>query len=215
MTDAKLVRFASVLVVLAGYVFVFRSGEERIGDRLARNGEIVEQLRAGERATASRAALESERARLVQQLGRSPGNGDRSSLIAAFVRDAAAAASTRRTAITAVTAGGARPDGASAQPAPENRVAQAVNPRSPASGNAEPVDEIPLELTLEGRYADVLATVRALSAGRVPAMVDVASLARKNGGAPDAMLTAALHVVLERFVLTPAREPNGVPRQPA
>ena len=41
MTDTKIVRFAAVLVVLAGYVFVFRAGEERIGDRLAQNAQVL------------------------------------------------------------------------------------------------------------------------------------------------------------------------------
>lgn len=214
MTEAKAIRFGAVLVVAAGYAFVFRAGEARIGEQLARNAQIVEQLRAGERTAASFAALESERTRLLEQLRRLQVSGERSLLVARFLRDAAAAARARRTTITAVTASGAQPViAATAQPTPTPRVQN-----DPAGVNAGlAFDGIPLELTVEGRYADVLATVRALSAGRVPATVDVSSLARKNAGVPDATLTAALRVVLERVMLepTPVPEPNRVPRQPS
>jgi hypothetical protein len=212
MTDVKAMRFAAVLVVLAGYAFVFRAGETRIGEQLARNAQTVERLRAGERATASFAALESERTRLLEQLRRSEVSGERSLLVARFLRDAATAARARRTTITAVTASGAQSViGAGAQPATTARA------ENGPGASAVPFDSIPLELTVEGRYADVLATVRGLSGGRVPATVDVSSLARKNAGAPDATLTAALRVVLHRVVLEPAPlpEPHGVPRQPS
>jgi hypothetical protein len=49
--------------------------------------------------------------------------------------------------------------------------------------------------------------MRALSAARVLAAVDVASLARKHADGADATLTAALHVVLERLAPAPALAP--------
>ena len=68
MTDAKLLRFAAVVVVLAAYVFIFRTGESRIAERLGENACIVERLHAGERTLASRGRLEAERARLRGRL---------------------------------------------------------------------------------------------------------------------------------------------------
>jgi hypothetical protein len=213
MTDAKAIRFGAVLVVLAGYAFVFRAGEARIDEQLVRNAQTLEQLRADERTTASVAALESKRHRLLEQLRRSDIGGERSLVVARFLRDAGTAARARRTTITAVTAGGAQPvNAASAQRATAGRV---ENGSRASAGVA--FDGVPLELTVEGRYADVLSMVRALSAGRVPATVDVSSLARKNPGAPDATLTAALRLVLEPVMLDPmpVPEPNDVPRQPS
>ena len=189
MTDVKLVRFIAVLVVLAGYVLLFRAGEARIGDRVAANALIAEQLRDGERTLASRAALERERARLRNGLRSADARADRSALVARFVRDAASTASAHRTAITAIAASGTQ---------------------QPVAGAFDPIG---LDVTVEGRYADVLATVRALSEGRVLATVDVTSLARKNAAAEDGVLTAALRVVLERIAPEPAAEhPDAQPR---
>ncbi|MEA2664008.1 MAG: hypothetical protein QOI11_952, partial [Candidatus Eremiobacteraeota bacterium] len=81
----------------------------------------------------------------------------------------------------------------------------APSPNRPARPPADTFEAIPLDLTVEGRYADVLATVAALSSARVPAMVDVASLARKQAGSPDATLSAQLHVTIQRLVPAAAR----------
>jgi len=203
MTDVKLVRFAAVLVVLSGYVFVFRAGEARVGARVAGNAAIAEQLRDGDRILRSRGALEQERARLRDRLRSAGPTSDRSVLVARFLRDAASTASVHRTAITAVAASG-----------PQTSAAPATDGAT-HSGGAEPFDVIPLDMTVEGRYADVLATVRALSAGGVLASVDIASLARKDAGAPNGELTASLHVGLERsvpMVHTELTDANARPR---
>ncbi len=87
--------------------------------------------------------------------------------VARFVRDAVAAAAVRRSAITAI-ASAARAAGAP-----------------------------PLEITIEGRYADVLATVRALSATSVPATVEIETIARKSAGTRDATVTATVRASLD------------------
>jgi hypothetical protein len=194
MTDAKLVRFAAVLVVLAGYTFVFRSGEARIGAQAAENARTAERLAAGERALATRDALERERTRLRAQLRLADLASSRGELVARYVRDAAALASARRCAIVAIAASG-----------PQTFASAAV-PARPAD---DPFEAIALETTVEGRYADVLSTIRALSASRVLAAVDVASIARKNANAPDATVSAVLHVALERLAPLPAAEAAG------
>lgn len=194
MTDAKLVRLAAVAVVLAAYAFVFRTGEARIAARLDENARIVERVRAGERTLASRPRAEAERTRLRGRLRAVELDADRSALVARFVREAARIAGAHHATIPAITA-----------------VSAAVPPAAPvptasAPGNAE-LEAIPLDVTVEGRYADVLATMRALSRSRVLAAVDVASLARKHADGADATLTAALHVVLERFARMPMTPP--------
>lgn len=207
MTDAKLIRFAAVLTVLAGYAFVFRAGEARIGAMAAGNVRIAEQVRDDERTMASRPTLAADRARLRRRLRSAELAADRSALVARFVRDAAALAVQRRTAITTITAGTATSAGGAAGSA--GNAAQ-TTPRPPLADVA--FDDIPLDVTVEGRYADVLATIRALSTGRVLASVDVTSLARKSASSPDATLTASLRVVLQRVVPMNGMEPAGAHR---
>ncbi|MDB5072724.1 MAG: hypothetical protein JWM87_3835 [Candidatus Eremiobacteraeota bacterium] len=202
MTDAKLVRFSAVLIVLAGYTFVFRAGEARLDERIAENAGIVEQLRDGERRLASRTALIAGRTRLREQLRSASVAADRSTLVARFLRDAARIASDHHAAITAITAS----TGTGMQPA------VAAAERTPSFRTDDPFEEIPLEMTVEGRYADVLATIRALPSGRVLASVDVTSLARKSATSPDGTLTASLRVVLQR--IAPATETAGAPPRP-
>ena len=189
MTDAKLLRFAAVVVVLAAYVFVFRAGETRIAERLDENAQIVERVRAGERTLASRPRVEARRTRLRAGLRAVELDAGRSALVARFLRDAAYIAAAHHATIPAITATGPQSTSIGTQP-PAGSALTASN---------EPLEAIPLELTVEGRYADVLATMRALARSRVLAAVDVTSLARKHADGADATLTAALHVVLERF----------------
>jgi Tfp pilus assembly protein PilO len=192
MTDAKLVRFGAVVVVLAAYVFVFRGGETRITERLDENARIAERVRAGERTLASRPRFEAERRRLRDELRAVELDAGRSALVARFLREAARIAAAHHAAIPTITAMGA------AGPV-------TVAPNAPV----EPLEAIPLEITVEGRYADVLATMRALSRSPVLAAVDFASLARKHADGADATLTAALHVALERTAPAPAAPPAG------
>jgi Tfp pilus assembly protein PilO len=189
MTDAKLVRFAAVIIVLASYVFVFRTGEGRIAERLDENARIAERVRAGDRTLASRPRLEADRTRLRGRLRTVELDAGRSALVARFLHDAARIAAAHHATIPTITATGT------------------TSPVIPPNAPADPLEAIPLEITVEGRYGDVLATVRALSRSRVLAAVDVASLARKHADGTDATLTAALHVALERRApaeITPA-----------
>jgi Tfp pilus assembly protein PilO len=177
MINARLVRFAAVLVVLIGYLVVFHAGEQRLGARIDANAVLAAQLRDANRMLASRPVLEAERTRLRERLRRVDLDGDRSSLTARFVHAAARIALTNRTTIATIAASG-----------------------SPGAADAgAPFETIPLELAVEGRYVDVLATIRALSSSRVLASVDVVSLARKNADAGDATLVATLRVLLERL----------------
>ena len=196
MTDAKLVRFTAVVVVLAAYVFVFRWGEGRITERLDENARIAERVRAGERALASRPRFEAERARLRDRLRAVELDAGRSALVARFLHDAARIAAAHHAAIPTITAATAATP-ISAPPIASN------------ASNAQ-LEAIPLEITVEGRYADILETMRALSRSRALAGIDVASLARKHADGPDPTLTAALHVALERMAPAATAPPAGL-----
>lgn len=178
--DAAAVTFAAVLVLLIGCIFAFRGDEARIGERAAEDGRILAQLQAAERTLRARGALERERDGLRARLRRVDLSDDRTTAAARFVREAAAIAARHRTTIASIAAVG------------------------PASASATTSETIPLDFTIEGRYADVLATIAALSSARVPALVDLASLARKQAGSPDATLSAQLRVTIERLAPAPA-----------
>jgi hypothetical protein len=177
MIDRRFLRFAAVVVVLGGYLALFHAGEQRLAARVAANAELAAQLDEAGRILAARPALETERSRLREQLRTVDLDSDRSLLVARFVHAAARIAVAHRTTVPAIAASGA----------------------ANAAGTATPFDAIPLELAVEGRYVDVLTTIRALSNSRVLAAVDVVSLARKNADSDDATLVATLRVVLERL----------------
>ena len=192
--SAKPLWFAAVLVVLAGYVFVFRAAEARIDDRRADNARIAAQLAAAERTLQARGALERERHVLHERLRRVDLDGDRTAVEARFVRAAARIAAQHRTTIASISAQG----GASRSLAPVPAQAPVVSQTS-----ADPFEPIALDLTVEGRYADVLATIAALSGARALAAVDVVALARKQAGSADPTLSAQLRVAIE-YLAAPA-----------
>ncbi|HYZ16469.1 MAG TPA: hypothetical protein VE591_08715 [Candidatus Acidoferrum sp.] len=175
MKDGRAIWFGAVLVLLAGYACVFRVDEGRIEDRIARNATIAGQLSAVEERIRRRPELEAERSRLHEHLRAIDLNADRTRLVALFLRDAARIAAQHRTNIAAVAADG---EGTSSPPHP-------------------PFERISLTLTIEGRYDDLLAAIRDLSASRVLADVEVTSLTRKQSDLSRTRLTSALRVAIE------------------
>ena len=193
--DANAVWFASAAVVFAAYALVLRPGEARVAERMDEIARTTAQLRAGERLLASQPQLEAERRRLAAMLGRIDAT-DTTQLVARFVRDAARVAARHRALIVAIAASGTPP--ASAQP--HKAASAGTTEATEATGaTAGPECVATLDLTIEGRYADVLAALRELSSAHVLAAVDVASIARKSADASDPTVSAALHVVLERI----------------
>jgi hypothetical protein len=229
--DANAVTFAAVLVLLTGCVFVFRGDETRIGERVAADRRILAQLASAERTLHARTGLERERDGLRARLRTVDLDGDRTAIAARFVRDAAGIAARHHTTIASIAAVGPAGGPASAsvtasRSAPSSASASAQRPGTPvvpaalspsgvpgvAGALADTFEALPLDLTVEGRYADVLATIGALSADRVPTVVDVASLARKQVGSPDPTVSAQVHVTIER--LAPAT-PTSAATRPA
>jgi hypothetical protein len=208
MNAAKTLRFTAVMIVLAGYVFVFRAGESRIGDQLADNARIAEQIATAERALASAPALETERRRLSSTLVSAHLRGTRGAHVARFMRDAARVLAAHRATIAtiAMNASPIAPipvrGGTAIAPTSAPAVSAATTVNGTTAGSEAAVDQldsVALDLTVEARYADVLDAVRALSRTDVLASVGVTSLARKNADASEATLTATLHVVLHHL----------------
>jgi hypothetical protein len=200
VTDAKAIRFAAVLVALAGYALVFRIGESRIAARLAANAAIAEQIDADRRLFTTRTALERERGRLHAAIRTAETETERGALVARFLRDASVIASSHHVVITTVTAGAA----SAARVAPPTVPQGPTAPSTADRGTTDPFETISLDLVVEGRYADVLSTARALSASSyVLASVEIASLARKANASREPALTASLGIVLHRVAARP------------
>jgi Tfp pilus assembly protein PilO len=203
--QAKLLWFAGVLVVVAGFFFVFRVDESHIGERLADNARITGAIARDEQRIRARAALETERARLRAQITPLTIAADRTATVTTFVADLARTAASYHTIVVSIAAADPQPPGTPRATSSERQ------PRDPID-LTDAFERIPLDLTIEGRYGDILATIRALSSGRVLATVDVSSLSRKAPGSTDATLSAALHVVLHRL---PPQRLSGAPARPA
>ncbi len=198
--NAKPLWLGAVLVVLAGYGFLFRGAEARIDDRLDANARTLAQLAADERTLRAGAALARERRALGERLRRVDLDGDRTAVVARFIRAAARIAAQHHTAVSTIAAQPSAAQPSAAQPSP------AASP-APLLAAADPFEPIPLDLTVDGRYADVLATIAALSGARVLVAVEVVGLARKQAGSADPALRAQLHVVIERLALPAASAP--------
>jgi len=178
-----LIWLATGLVAISGYALAFCLLEGRVEERANQVARSVDQLRADGRTQAQEPQLSRERERLRAQLAGMSIAGDPARIVARFVRDGERIASRHLVKITAISA-----------------PASAPQPGAAPSITADPLQTIPLDVVVEGRYVNLLAAFRELSTTRVLAQVELASLARRNIDAPDATLSAALHVTLERVV---------------
>jgi hypothetical protein len=176
LTTAHALWCGAALVLIGGTFGVVTLGERRIADQTATNEDLAAQLTANNVTVRSRGSLLAERARLRSDLRRLGTAGESTPIVARFVRDAARVAQEHHTTIASIAAPGSLG-------APKDRF--------------EPLDAIPLAVTVEGRYGDVLAVTRALSALPVPAEIDVLSVIRTTQPGP-VTVAAALHVVLQR-----------------
>ena len=171
--DAQAMWFAALLVLPVAFFSLFHIDELRIAQVERDNAKLVASA-ANDRALLAQApALEHERASLQASLRTVVLDAEPTRLVALFVRDAARVASAHHTAITSIAAAGA--------PAP-----------------SPPFDGVALDLIVEGKYQDVLATLRDLTRTQVLAQLDVSALGRKDSS-PGASLVATLHVVLNKL----------------
>lgn len=171
-----LVYLAGGVAALAGSLAVVEVGDRRVAERVDENARLRAGLLADRALADGAAALNARRARLRGELGAPLVFGDATSRSAAFVRETARIAAQHRTVVTSIV---------------------------PAVG----VGNVPsFDVALEGRYADLLATLRALARVRTPAAIELASLTRKNPNLPDATLIAALHAHLDSRNLADAAD---------
>jgi len=167
---------AAVLLACAGLA---RWEEGRVDAARHDASELAARLDAARHAIASAPATAQARAVLRARLRRLREGRD---AIAGFVAGAARVAARRGTSIEQVTV------------APPVRASLATA----AAASVPSAEATALDLTFDGRYAEVLAMLRDLSSAGGPARVQLTTLARANGARPSARSTleAGVHVTL-------------------
>jgi hypothetical protein len=183
----KLLWFACVLVTVAGYSLVYHPYEDAIADAAASRESVTRAIDENLALLGRREVLAGAGNKLERSLRTLDLSDDPRILVALYVRDAARIASEHHVRITAL--------------------ATLATPREPVAPSAvdvptPPFARTPLDLTLEGTYGDLLATIRTLSRARVLANVDLASLelADTPQAAPMHHLDAHLHIELESLL---------------
>jgi hypothetical protein len=175
----RLALFAAVLVLLAGYLAIFRPAEAAIADRYAQldDGRVALDRRLG---AARRAAERHDEARALAAWIRRAGLRDaRSAIVDRFLRELAATAQAEGVAVRGVGT-------------------EVMRTLPAANAAAVVFDELPLTVSLDGSYAQVLRVVRDLDRGPVAARVGVDALTGAGRDPRAPALRATLHVTLLR-----------------
>jgi hypothetical protein len=174
--------FAALLIVIAGYALVFRPLEALVGERYVQIDTARAALERSLTMAGRIPALERERIGLETQLRRVHLGDRRAATVDRFLRVVAGISTRDDVAVESVAAGFRPP------PAVAAGVAQAPL-----------LEELPLDVTLRGRYRDVIRAARDLNDADAAARITLASLGnadRRHGVLPQ--LNAAFHVTLLR-----------------
>jgi len=180
----RLALFAAVLVLLGGYLAVYRPAEAALAERYARlddgRARLDERLTLARRAGAARAQTRD----LATWLRARGLAADRTTLVARFLHDLARMASAAGVDVSGVVA---EPDASS-------------RPVTPDAAAPNPLEAIPLAVSLRGSYPNLLRLVRALDRDGPAMRVGVTALGNADrSGAGSPALRATLLVTLLRL----------------
>jgi hypothetical protein len=198
--ETQLLWSLAVVVFLAGYFLVYRSFEDRIAANYGATADVVDALRHNDMTLAHRPALEEADRRLRAALQAVDLRSDRAAIVASFVRETARVAAVHNVGVSAIE--GPRGD---VRMAPRTRPTDIV-----AQAPVALFETIPLDLTINGSYRDLLTTIGDLSHARVLAQIDLISIERLPVAGKNHPLTARLQVTLERLRTQP-RAPRTLP----
>lgn len=182
--------FGALSILLGGYVLIVRPLDAAVDERYAALDAARATLAERLSATRNLTVLERERQRRADRVRRVLPGEHRAAVVDRFLRTVAVVSHRDDVAVEGIAASVAAP--------------------APASGRTTPaavLEEVPLELTLRGRYADVIRAARDLNAVDGAARITLGTLANaqtRPGERPQ--LNAAFHVALlrEPDVVTPS-----------
>ncbi len=188
-SDTWLLWAACAVALYAGWYIAFDLFGNAIDRQELRSGRVAETLQATARDLAQRPRLEHAERVLDEHLRDFDIGADKPTTVAHFIGAAARIATAHHVNLDEV-----EQPGPAAAPFPE-----AETKRAP--GSTFSFEAIPLEVTLSGTYADLLAAIRALAQAPVSMQIEIAAIERKPAAASssDAPLAARLHVVLQRL----------------
>jgi Tfp pilus assembly protein PilO len=176
----RLALFASALIVLAGYLAVFRPCEAQIAERYAQldDGQRVldERLASSRRST----NLRAEEHRLETWLARTGARSNRTTVVNHFLQTVASTARIDRIVVTAIIADG-------------------PIQRSEGTGGGE----LPLSLSLRGTYRDILRLVGDLDRTTLAARIGLETLEnaqRDRRVDPDLRATLRITLLYEETI---------------
>jgi hypothetical protein len=167
---------AAACALLTGTIAIIEQSESRIATRALANDLLLAQLNADERIVRDLDVTTLDQRRLHADVRRLVDADDPIPPMSRYLQDAARIVQAHHATISAVSAAGA--------------------PTLPSPGLADPLEDTPVVLTLEGPYLEVLSVTRRLSDLRVPAAVEIVSIVRSNQS--EGVVTATLHVALVR-----------------
>jgi hypothetical protein len=174
--------FAAVLIVIGGYELVYRPLDSAIASRYTDLDTARTTLERSLAFARRIPVLANERTALEVQLRRVHVRDRRDATVERFLRDLAAVAVRDDVSVQSITADARQSPLAAVRPA-----------QSPL------FDELALDLTLRGRYGEIIRAVRELNAADVATRITLASMSdaeRRPGEQPP--LNAAFHVILLR-----------------
>jgi hypothetical protein len=180
----------SLALVLASYILIVRPLEAAVAQRYAAIDDARATLAQRNVLAAGIPGLERERQRREQQVRRLHTGERRAAVVERFLRTVAGVSTRDAVAVQTVLA-------VPAQPPPPGR-----------SASPPILEAVPLDVTLRGRYGDVIRAARDLNAGDAAARISLATLGNaqaKPGDRPQ--LNAAFHVTLLREADEPTIPP--------
>jgi hypothetical protein len=194
VSDALLLWLACAFAACAGGGLAFGVLGAAIDAQHLRTAHVSQVAAVDARVLARRPSLEREAARLTTELRGLTVEADRPTIVAHFIRIASAATAAHHVTITEIEERSAP----MSTTAPLPSAASAAGGVPPAPGSN--FEAIPLEVTLDGSYPDLLATIRELAQTPLVMQIHVASLERS---APGSALCARLRIELERLAAPP------------
>jgi hypothetical protein len=182
----RLAAFAAVLVVLGGYLFVFRPLEAAIAAQYAQLDDDRISLERARAVVDHEASLADEQRALTAWLTSAGLDADRTTAVDRFLRAIAAHGAEDDVRITTITADASAPA------------------TMPLAADAIAFDEIPLTVTLHGTYRRILRLVNDLDRDGRAERLTVATLGTTDrSAAHDPDLQATFHVSLLRTSSAP------------
>jgi len=202
--DRSLLWLACVLALCAGYYVAFYQLGAAIDLQADITAHAASTIHANTAFAAGGPKLEQTERDLDAALDELDIRADHATAVARFIRETARIATLHDAGLVQI----------------DERPAGAVDPRSSQRPTADPpLEAIPLDVTLTGSYRDLVATIRAMAQAPVAMRIEIASIERSAGasesGRPAEVLTARLHVSVERLAdETPTPSPSAVPFVP-